>query len=144
MDRRTTPRPTTEELLAKVPLLAGLPEKELAQVSALATRLDFPAGKELTHQGAVGREFMVLLEGEAEVILDGTPIATLHAGDVVGEIALLQDQPRTATVIATTPVAVDVIGRAEFTTLLEDHPSIAQQLQATMAVHLAEDEALGS
>jgi len=142
VDRRTTPHPTTEELLTQVPLLAGLSKKELARVSALATRLDLPAGKELTHQGAAGREFMVLLEGEAEVLLDGTSITTLRAGDFLGEIALLEDRPRTATVVATTPVSVDVIGRSEFATLLADHPSIAQQLQATMAVHLAEDEAL--
>ena len=142
MYRHATPHPTTEELLAKVPLFAGLSTKELAEISALATRLDVSAGKELTRQGAPGREFIVILDGEVEVIIDGEPLKTLHAGDFVGEMALLEKRPRTATVVAKTPVSVYVIGRSEFTVLIADHPAIAQQLLATMAEHLAEDEAL--
>jgi CRP-like cAMP-binding protein len=142
MDRSATPRPTTDELLAQVPLFAGLSKKDLAHISVLATRLDVPEGKELTRQGAPGREFIVILEGDVEVIIDGRPLKTLHAGDFVGEMALLESRPRTATVVAKTPASVDVIGRSEFAALIADHPAIAQQLLATMAEHLAEDEAL--
>lgn len=142
MDRPATPLPTTDELLARVPLFAGLSKKELAEISGLATRLEVPAGKELTRQGAQGREFVVILDGEAEVLIDGETVTTLHAGDFAGEMALLEKRPRTATVVATTPVSVDVIGRPEFMVLIADHPGIAQQLLSTMAEHLAEDEAL--
>ena len=57
-----------------------------------------------------------------------------------GEIALLSDRRRTATVVAMTDVIIDVIGRQEFSTLLEDHPAIAEQLKAAMAAHLDEDD----
>jgi CRP-like cAMP-binding protein len=132
---------TTDERLAQIPLFAGLSKKDLKKVSSLATRLDLPAGKELTHQGSVGNEFLVVLDGEVDVIIDGKVIASRGAGDYFGEIALLDDRPRVATVLAKTPVSVEVIGRREFKALIEDQPEIAQQLLATMAQRLAEDEA---
>ncbi len=58
---------TTDERLARVPLFAGLSKKDLKKVSSLATRLDLPVGKELTHQGATGNEFLVVLDGEVDV-----------------------------------------------------------------------------
>jgi CRP-like cAMP-binding protein len=131
---------TTDERLAQVPLFAGLSKKDLKKVSSLATRLDLPAGKELTHQGSVGNEFLIVLDGEVEVRIDGTIVATRGAGDYFGEIALLDDRPRTATVVAKTPVSVEVIGRREFKALIEDQPEIGHQLLATMAQRLAEDE----
>ena len=131
--------PTTDELLAQVPLFAGLSKKELKQISSLATRLDLPAGKELTHQGGAGQEFLVVLKGDVDVLIDGKVVATRGAGDFFGEIALLQDRPRTATVVAKTPVSLDVIGRPEFKTLIADQPSIAEQLLATVAKRLDED-----
>jgi CRP/FNR family transcriptional regulator, cyclic AMP receptor protein len=130
---------TTDELIAQVPLFAGLSKKELKQISSLATRLDLPAGKELTHQGKTGQEFLVVLKGDVDVVIDGKVVATRGAGDFFGEIALLQDRPRTATVVAKTPVSLDVIGRGEFKTLIADHPAIAEQLLATVAQRLDED-----
>ena len=145
MERDTTPRgATTEELLARVPLFAGLSKKELGHVADIATRLELSAGKELTRQGERGREFIVILDGEVEVRIDGDPIKTLGAGDFIGEIALLEERPRTATVVANSQVSVDVIGRPAFMALIADQPAIAQQLLATMAESLAEDEALNT
>jgi CRP-like cAMP-binding protein len=141
MDRRTTPRPTTVELLAQAPLLSGLSSRELGGVSALTTRLELPAGRELTRQGSLGREFVVLFGGEVGVVKDDRPIGTLGAGEVFGEIALLQDRPRTATVVSTTAVSVGVIARPDFAILVQDHPTVAEELQAKMAGHLARDEA---
>jgi CRP/FNR family cyclic AMP-dependent transcriptional regulator len=131
--------PTTDELLAQVPLFAGLKKKELKQISRLATRLDLPAGKELTQQGKAGNEFLVVLKGDVDVLIDGKVVATRGAGDYFGEIALLQDRPRTATVVAKTPVSLDVIGRGEFKTLITDKPKIAEQILATVAQRLDED-----
>ena len=103
--------------------------------------MDFSAGRELTKQGATGREFMIILDGEAEVFIDGELVASRGPGDFFGEIALLADRPRTATVVAKTPVSVEVIGHREFATLVADRPEIAAELLAAMAERLAEGEA---
>lgn len=124
-----------------MPLFAGLSKKDLKKVSSLATRLDLPTGKELTHQGATGNEFLVVLDGEVDVLIDGKVVASRGPGDYFGEIALLDDRPRVATVVAKTPVSIEVIGRREFKALVDDQPEIAQQLLATMAQRLEEDEA---
>ena len=135
-------RMTTDEFLARVPLFAGLSKRDLREISGLATPLNLPQGRELTHQGGRGYEFIVVLEGTVDVLIDGKVVATCGAGDFFGEMALLEDRPRTATVIAKTDVTVDVIGRPEFSVLLEDHPQIEKQLRAAMKRRLAEDEAL--
>jgi CRP-like cAMP-binding protein len=133
------PLTPTEELLADVPLFAELSHKDLKHVAALATRLQLPAGRELTHQGGIGREFIVVLEGTVDVVVDGTVVNTCSAGSCFGEIALLSDRRRTATVVAKTDVTVEVIGRHEFNELLDQHPAIAGQLAEAMAAHLATD-----
>ena len=129
---------TTEELLAQVPLFEGLSKKHLQQVSRLATRIDGDAGKVLTREGEVGREFILVLEGEVEIRRGDEVIATRGAGSYIGEIALLEHQPRTATVVATTPVVLEIIGAREFSTLLEDEPEIAAKVRATSAERVKE------
>jgi len=129
---------TTDELLAKVPLFKDLDKKHLEHVASLATRLDLPAGRELTREGALGHEFLVVLEGEVEVRHGDKVIATRGPGEFFGEIALLENRPRTATVVSKTPVAVEVIGQREFATLLEDEPEVAEKLKSAMAKRLEE------
>jgi CRP-like cAMP-binding protein len=129
---------TTDELLAKVPLFKGLDKKHLQHVASLATRLDLPAGRELTREGSLGHEFIIVLDGEVEVRKGDTVVATRGPGEFFGEIALLDNRPRTATVVTRTPVAVEVIGQREFNTLLQDEPEVAAQLEAAMAKRLAE------
>ena len=92
--------------------------------------------------GEPGHEFFVLLEGEADVTKDGQSINTLRAGDFFGEIALVEDTPRTATVTATTPVRMLVITDRAFKRLLDEQP----ELQRKVLVALAErvKPALGS
>lgn len=133
---------TTDELLAGIPLFAGLSKKDLREISKLTTRLNLKQGRELTQQGGRGSEFIIVLEGSVEVVIDGNVEATCGAGDFFGEIALLEDRPRTATVIAKTDVVVDVISRAEFKTLRDAHPQIDEQLRTVTKNRLAEDEAL--
>jgi CRP/FNR family transcriptional regulator, cyclic AMP receptor protein len=130
---------TTDELLAQVPLFAGLSKKDLREISGLATRLDLPAGKELTRQGEPGNEFIVILEGNVDVVKDGNVVATRGPGDFLGEIALLEDRPRTATVVATTAVSVDVIGRREFKSMLGTQPAISEQILASVAQRLSDE-----
>ena len=132
--------PTTDELLAQVPLFKDLSKKHLQKVSSLATRIDGATGKVLTTEGELGREFIVILEGEVEVRRGDEVLATRGAGDYIGEIALIDHRPRTATVVATTPVTIEVIDARAFHTLLSDEPEIADKIQATSKERLAELE----
>lgn len=126
------------EELARVPLFEGLSRKELELVAQLSTYLEEPAGTVLTREGAPGQEFIVVLEGEIEVTRNGEVIATRGPGTYVGEIALLDHRPRTATVTAKTPVKIEVIGQREFAGLIAEVPEISQKLLPTMAKRLAD------
>jgi CRP/FNR family transcriptional regulator, cyclic AMP receptor protein len=129
-----------DERLAEVPLFAGLSKQQLRRISSLMTRIDRPAGQVLTREGEQGSEFFIVLEGEVEVRQADRVIATRRTGDYVGEIALLDKRPRTASVVATTPVSVEVLSRREFVSLLAEAPELSEQIMATMARRLAELE----
>jgi CRP/FNR family transcriptional regulator, cyclic AMP receptor protein len=125
------------EHIRAVPLFARCSKKELAEVAKLADEIDFGPGKDLTREGASGREFFVLLEGEAEVKRKGRKVATMGAGDFFGEIALIARTPRTATVTTTTNVELLVITAQSFRTLLDHQPPIAAKVLAALAERLA-------
>jgi CRP/FNR family transcriptional regulator, cyclic AMP receptor protein len=127
-----------DEQLAAVPLFEGFSKKQLRRISSLMTRIDRPAGQVLTTEGQPGYEFFIVLEGEVEVREGNRVIATRRARDYVGEIALLDKRPRTATVVATTPVSVEVLSRREFVSLLAAVPELSEQIMATMARRLAD------
>jgi CRP-like cAMP-binding protein len=124
------------ELIASAPLFAGCSKKELQLVASLADEIDLPAGKELTRQGAPGREFFVLLEGEVEVVRDGERLKTMSGGDFFGELALISEIPRTATVTATTPVRTLVVHSRDFRRLLRDEPEVAERILQAVAERL--------
>jgi CRP/FNR family cyclic AMP-dependent transcriptional regulator len=130
-----------DKQLAAVPLFEGLSKKQLRRISSLMTRLDRPAGQVLTKEGQTGQEFFIVLDGEVEVHQGDRVIATRGPGDYLGEIALLDNRPRTATVVATTPVSVEVLSRREFISLLAETPELSEQILATMAQRLADIEA---
>src|SRR6266568_485136 len=77
------------ELLKRVPLFAACSKRELAEIASLADELDLPSARELTREGASGREFVILVEGDADVIRKGRAVNELGPGDFVGEIALV-------------------------------------------------------
>ena len=129
-----------EEQLAQVPLFEGLSKKELRMISQLATYLEEPAGPVLTREGATGHEFIIVLDGEIEVSQGGRVVATRGAGSYIGEIALLDHRPRTATVTAKTPIRIEVIGQREFAGLLVEVPELSQQLLGAMARRLEDLE----
>ncbi|HET7807074.1 MAG TPA: cyclic nucleotide-binding domain-containing protein [Gaiellaceae bacterium] len=127
------------ELIKHTPLFANCSKRELEEIAHLADEIDLREGKEMTRQGSPGREFFVLLEGEAEVEKDGRVINQLSGGDFFGEIALVDDSPRTATVTATTPVRALVITDRSFRRLLKDQPEIQSKVLAALAARLAPD-----
>jgi CRP/FNR family transcriptional regulator, cyclic AMP receptor protein len=125
------------DLIKRVPLFALCSKKELGEIASLADEIDLPAGKMLIRQGDRGREFFVLLEGDAEVTRDGERVDTMHAGDFFGEIALVSNVPRTATVTATTPVRALVVTDRDFRTLLEHSPQTQLKVLEALAQRLA-------
>jgi CRP/FNR family transcriptional regulator, cyclic AMP receptor protein len=124
-------------MIRRAPLFASCSKRELEEIARIADEIDLREGKEMTRQGSRGREFFVLLEGEAEVTRDGAVINELGPGDFFGEIALVSDSPRTATVTATTPVRTLVVTATSFKRLLDDQPEIQRKVLVELAERLA-------
>ena len=125
------------ELLKKVPLFSKLSKKGLQDVAHIADQLDLPAGKEMAKEGDRGREFFVLLKGEADVLKDGRHINTMKEGDFFGEIALVTKMPRTASVTATTDARVLVITERDFGALLKRSPEVGRGVAEALAERIA-------
>ena len=125
------------ELIRQVPLFSRCSRAELKEIAKLADEIDLRQGKEMTREGAPGREFFVLLDGTADVRKKGRKINTLGAGDFFGEISLVSRQPRTATVTATSPVRALVVTDYSFRHLLDESPQIKTKVMEAMAERLA-------
>ena len=125
------------DLIRKVPLFARCSRAELKEIALLADEIDLHEGKEMTREGAPGREFFVLLDGTADVKKNSRRVNTLGPGDFFGEIALVSREPRTATVIATSPVRALVITDRSFRRLLDDAPQVQTKVMEAMAQRLA-------
>ena len=126
------------DVLKQASLFSNCNKKQLAQIAAIADEIELPAGKNLIRQGERGREFFVLLEGEVGVFRDGKPIQARGPGDFFGEIALVSNVPRTATVTAQTPVRMLVVTDRDFKHLLEQSPDIQLKVLDALATRLAE------
>ena len=125
------------QALRKLPMFAECTDKELASIDQLATEVHVEAGRDLMVEGSTGLEFVVIEEGAAKVTRNGIELAELGPGDYVGELALLDEIARTATVTATTDMTLQVIDRRGFATLLRDMPSLASGMLKSMARRLA-------
>jgi CRP/FNR family transcriptional regulator, cyclic AMP receptor protein len=123
--------------IAKVPLFSKCSKRELKLIAQLADEIDLPAGKELTQEGARGREFFVIVEGSADVRSGGRSMASLGPGDFFGEIALVTDVPRTATVTTSAPIRALVITDRAFRELLRNSPDIQGKVLEAVAARLA-------
>ena len=126
--------------LAQVPFFANCTTKELQQVSAVAVEVSAVAGQVLAREGEAGHECFVIVSGTASVTRNGKTLATLEAGDVVGELSLLTGSPRVATIVADTDMKVRVIGQREFTPLLEEVPGLAVRILRNVATRMVEFE----
>jgi CRP/FNR family transcriptional regulator, cyclic AMP receptor protein len=125
------------ELLRRAPLFAQCSKRELSAIGGIADEIDLKEGTELTRQGAPGREFFVLIEGSADVLKNGRKVNSLKTGDFFGEIALVHNAPRTATVKATSPVRALVVTERNFRRLLDEQPDIQRKVLAALAERLA-------
>jgi CRP/FNR family transcriptional regulator, cyclic AMP receptor protein len=125
------------ELLRTVPLFAHCSKRELGAIGGIADEIDLKEGTELTRQGKPGREFFVLIDGTADVLKNGRKVNSLKKGDFFGEIALVHNAPRTATVKATSPVDALVVTERNFRRLLEKQPEIQRKVLAALAERLA-------
>jgi len=128
------------ELIKRVPLFAERSRRDLTEIAGIADEIDLREGKELTKQGQPGREFFVLVEGSADVKKGSRRINQLGPGDFFGEISLVTRQPRTATVVASSPVRALVITDRSFRTLLQNQPEIQGKVMSALAARLAPEE----
>ncbi len=125
------------ELISRVPLFAHCSKKELRMIANLADQIEWPEGKTMIKEGRLGSEFFILIEGTASVSQDGGKLRDLAAGEWVGEIALISDVPRTATVVTTSPIRALVMTRGGFSQLMKDSPSIAVKVLAGLGERVA-------
>jgi len=128
------------EALSDVPLFAGLTKRHLRHIADLSEEERFTEGTKLAEEGQAGDAFYVLLEGEAKVVRGGRRIAALIPGDFFGEIALIDGGPRTASVIATTPITTLSITRKRFGKMLEEDPNITVAMLEELARRLRNNE----
>ena len=132
--------------LSRAPLFSELSKKELTQLARMSDDLELEAGHVLCREGRSGREFFVIVQGEVEVTRKGKPVKRSGGDEFYGEIALLEDIPRTATVKAKTPVRLFVLSSRDFRRLVQSSPSVESKVLRSLARRLLElsgDPALG-
>ena len=129
---------TKVQALKRAPLFEGLSRKELVLLARVTEDLEVPAGKVLCREGETGQEFFVIVEGKTDVTSKGKRVATRGDGDFVGEIALLEDTKRTATVTAKTPLRLFVLTRRDFRRLVNENPSVERKVLQALARRVVE------
>ena len=129
---------TKVQALKGASLFEGLSRKELAQLARVSEDLEVEPGEVLCKEGEIGHEFFVIVEGSVKVTRKGRTVASRVSGDFVGEIALLEEMPRTATVTTETPVRLFVLTRKDFRHLLDENPSVERKVLRALARRLAE------
>ena len=121
------------EHLREVRLFDGCSDDELERIARIADEIAVPAGYVLVYEGDWGHEVFVVAEGEAEVTAGGRMLALLDAGAVIGEMAVLNPAPRTATVVAASPMRFFVFEDQAFESLLTEFPAIARRTMTDVA-----------
>jgi CRP/FNR family cyclic AMP-dependent transcriptional regulator len=134
-------RPDRIDWLKKVPLFSGLSRRDLDLIARLTDVVRADEGKVLTRQGALGEEFLVIVDGRARVERDGTVIARLDAGDFFGEMSLIDGKPRSATVIAQTPITLLVVDSRSFRSLLDGVPGLRKKISISLCERLRKADA---
>jgi CRP/FNR family transcriptional regulator, cyclic AMP receptor protein len=123
-------------LLAQIPLFSALDQAQLARVASLARTADVPKGELLTREGEPGDDFFVIEKGKARVTLEGKKLAVLGPGEFFGEMALLDQGPRSATVTASSAMRLYVFGAEGFGQLLDGAPDVGKKILRGVAERL--------
>ena len=126
------------DALKKVPLLAGLSDRELQRLAGQLHERKFPAGSTVVSEGATGTGFFVITEGEAEVQIGGQVRGKLGPGDYFGEMALIDEGIRSATITAVTDLTCYGMTPWEFKPFVDEHPEVAWTLLQNMTRRLRE------
>jgi CRP/FNR family cyclic AMP-dependent transcriptional regulator len=129
---------TKIQALKRAPLFAGLSRKELAQLARVSEDVEVEPGKALVKEGETGQEFFVIVDGNVKVTRKRRRVAKRGPGDFVGEIALLEDTPRTATVTTETRVRLFVLTRKDFRHLLDENPGVERKVLRALARRVVE------
>ena len=124
---------TKVQALKRAPLFEDLSKKELTELARVSEDLEVPAGEVLCREGDTGQEFFVIVDGTIEINAKGKSFGKRGGGDFVGEIALLEDTKRTATVIAKTPLRLFVLTRQDFRRLVDKNPSVERKVMRALA-----------
>jgi len=124
------------ELLKQVPLFAGLSARHLRKLASVCEVVRFPPNRTVVRQDARGDSFFVIAEGTAAVKKGTRTIGKLGPGDFFGEMALLDGQPRSASVVATAPLVTVRLMRKDFSKALDDNPDIARGIMAELAARV--------
>lgn len=127
--------------LAQVPLFSSCSNRELQKIARASDEITIDDERVLVEQDAIGHEFFVIIDGTADVKRSNRRIAELGPGDHFGELALFDGGPRTATVVATSPMRVLVLGQREFAGLLDEVPGLAHKVLRSMAARIRELDA---
>ncbi|HEY2996024.1 MAG TPA: cyclic nucleotide-binding domain-containing protein [Methylomirabilota bacterium] len=127
--------------LEEVNLLAGCSRKRLRAIAKISEVIEVPAGTVLARLGDPGEEFFLILDGSAHVEVSPRKRSRLGPGQYFGEMSLLDGGPRSATVVADTPLRLLVIKRRNFSTLLREAPDLTQSLLATLSRRVRHAEA---
>jgi CRP-like cAMP-binding protein len=125
------------EFLSEVPFFEGLPAKALARIDTHLDEVTVPAGSVLTEQGRGAYETFIVAEGTAEVRVGNDVVGETAVGELIGEIGVLKNTLRTATVTAKTPMRLLVFGRRELDWLFDD-PTLREGVRANLDKHLSE------
>jgi CRP-like cAMP-binding protein len=126
------------EALKRAPLFDGLSRKELVELARVSEDLEVPPGKVLCKEGEIGHEFFVIVDGEVEVTRNGKRVATRAGGEFFGEIALLEETRRTATVTAKTPLRFFVLTRTDFRRLVNENRNVERKVLRALARRVVE------
>ncbi|HEY7195628.1 MAG TPA: cyclic nucleotide-binding domain-containing protein [Gaiellaceae bacterium] len=124
------------EALRRVPMLSGLSERETDRLAKELHERTFPEGSTVVAEGATGTGFFVIAEGNASVSVGGTIRTQLGPGDSFGEMALIDDAPRSATVVAVTDLRCYGMTPWEFRPFVETHPQVAWALLVNLSQRL--------
>lgn len=124
------------ELLGNVRLFSTCNKRELARIAALVDEVEAPKGKVLVRQGDTGEECFVIAEGQAKATMRGRGSAVLRPGSFFGEMALLDQGPRSATVTAETDMHLLVLGSRQFSALINEVPTVAVRIMQGLAERL--------